>query len=450
MIQPTTPYMLRKDGKLLECGSVHPYLKSFGVDDIDNLLEIDDLDLQWYYDNSNQEIKDAVVDFRKNKTINNLNKLNELVNNEFCKVRTSNHKYAYRSNDGEIYFRLCNTDNFNWYDVIWDVVALEKDYIKTVTIMYDFETFGKQYKYCSVKGKEIKHMPVDEFLTMQGNPVLEGLEEPTKEEISEIENKIIKSLVRVNPQIGNNQNCIVTTLNFLASKLNIKNMGLILYAALRLVQKEPETYEIWQFIKDDGEKMFFFYNKNVSSISIAQINAAGGIPGFYEKNKGYKAANFKKLNPDDYLLSEKLNEVIDTEKLSNEGYINSVKNIIRADFNEYGNENYRHAALNIDDIAAQIAVPGITDTDENYAVILKAMLLLSTIDSERFAVYKIKNMKNLTIEGLGQKFYIVNVTNRWFRENKHPLDIAFEDWFKDVVFSDGVRVEYINPTEWID
>ena len=43
-LNPTTPYMLRKDGKLLDCGEVHPYIKSyFEYDDDKNIEELDKL-----------------------------------------------------------------------------------------------------------------------------------------------------------------------------------------------------------------------------------------------------------------------------------------------------------------------------------------------------------------------------------------------------------------------
>lgn len=263
MIQPTTPYMLRKDGKLLECGDIHPYLKSFGADEVDNLLEVDDRELQWYFDNSNQEIKDAVISFRKNKTINNLNKLNTLVNNEFCKVRTSNHKYKYASNNGEIYFRLCNTDNFNWYNVIWGVVAKEKNYIQTVTIMRDFETFGKQFDYCKVKGKEIKHIPVDEFLTMQGNPILEA---NNSININEYEQRIYNLEEEEGEQLERYLSDLTIYNPHNLDRQQIR--AAYLSAMLNIVLHEPKKYVVF---KDDNEKTkdFIIFNKYVAQDLVA-------------------------------------------------------------------------------------------------------------------------------------------------------------------------------------
>ena len=37
------------------------------------------------------------------------NEINNILNNEFCKVRTTNIKYKYGADNGEIYFRICST-----------------------------------------------------------------------------------------------------------------------------------------------------------------------------------------------------------------------------------------------------------------------------------------------------------------------------------------------------
>ena len=105
--------MLRNDGTLLECGFVHPYLTTFETEIEDAILDLDDLELQWYFDNTkNQEVKELIPEFRRTKSKSIFEKIVELTNNEFCKVRTSNHKYKYGGDNGEIYFRLSNTDDF--------------------------------------------------------------------------------------------------------------------------------------------------------------------------------------------------------------------------------------------------------------------------------------------------------------------------------------------------
>lgn len=299
MVQPTTPYMLRKDGKLLPCGDVHPYLKSFGVDDVDNVLELDDNDVQWYMNNtSSDDVKKAIVEFRKNKTVNNLNKLNQLINNEFCKVRTSNHKYKYGGDNGEIYFRLCNDDNFNWYDLIWKVVADEKDYIKTVTIMKDYETFGKQFDYCKIKGQPIKHMPVDEFLTMSGNPILESKdnnEEPTEEELKELASYIWNV-------VSNNEyesyDCLASDIiNDVDYPLDrglpeIEKIKIVLAAAFYLVNHEHKPIKIY-LMKDKP------YN-DVLIFDSTMIDFENWFKTFEIDFSGYDPSDFTELNPSEF------------------------------------------------------------------------------------------------------------------------------------------------------
>lgn len=173
-IVSTTPYMLRNDGALLKCGSVHPYIKLYYEDSWDKALEdIDDEDLQWYFDNTlNYHLRDCIKRFRRIKSLELLKEINDLSNQEFCKVRTSNHKYKYGGDNGEIYFRICSK-GFNWFDIIWNTVLRFKDFIKDVTVMRDFATFGKQFDYCYIKGNPVKHMDINEFLALPGNPQVE-------------------------------------------------------------------------------------------------------------------------------------------------------------------------------------------------------------------------------------------------------------------------------------
>ena len=175
-IKPTTPYMLRNDGELLECGSVHPYLKSFcEISDEQAIEEIDNDSLQWFFDNTNNDkVRELISQLRETKDVDVFRDLNELLNQEFCRVRTSNFKYKYGGDNGEIYFRLSSHD-FNWFDLIWNTVMKFKDDIKTVSVMRDYQTFGKQFDWCKIKGEPIKHMDVEEFLTLPGNPVIEKI-----------------------------------------------------------------------------------------------------------------------------------------------------------------------------------------------------------------------------------------------------------------------------------
>lgn len=177
-LDSNTPYMLRKDGALLPCGEAHPYIKYYfewsDEKNIEELLKHPE-SLEWYYNNTlDNNVKQLIDKFKSEKDVDTFNKLNDLLNNEFCRVRTSNMKYKYGGDNGEIYFRISST-GFNWFDLIWKVVLDNKDYITNVTILKDQQTFGKQFDYYEHKGKKLKHIPIADFLTLSGNPIIEKL-----------------------------------------------------------------------------------------------------------------------------------------------------------------------------------------------------------------------------------------------------------------------------------
>lgn len=197
--------MLNRRGDLLKCGETHPYIKpslSMNLSScIESLFYTHATDLMWYYDNSDEIIKKEVIDLaaavKKDASLLGalphktaiervcddiislgditeelsvgiaFDKLNNDANNAFCKVRTSNYKYNYGGDNGEIYFRLTNSDDFNWLDVIWNICAGFKSCIKKVSILKDYQTFGKQFDYVSIKGTPINHLPIDEFLVLR-------------------------------------------------------------------------------------------------------------------------------------------------------------------------------------------------------------------------------------------------------------------------------------------
>ena len=67
-LNKATPYMLRNDGVLLECGDMHPYIKYYqgnsNQKEILILLNHERGDaLEWFYTNSNKYIKDLIDRF---------------------------------------------------------------------------------------------------------------------------------------------------------------------------------------------------------------------------------------------------------------------------------------------------------------------------------------------------------------------------------------------------
>lgn len=185
IIKSNTPYMLRNDGILLECGATHPYIKIYQEYDYDkNLKEFlkHENYLSWFKENSKNEKTlellnkfESLEDKTTKEAEDIFNELHRLTSDEFCKVRTSNIKYAYGGDNGEIYFRISSED-FNWFDLIWNVVMQNKESIKAVTVVKDKPFIGNAQEYYVIGDKKLSHLPVEEFLTLSGNPVIENLD----------------------------------------------------------------------------------------------------------------------------------------------------------------------------------------------------------------------------------------------------------------------------------
>lgn len=210
-----TPYMLRRDGKLFECGVRHPYIRQtergyVPPEDLpDNLCEIT-IDkaikrgfnsILWLYqhtadpdtkqdigelfkalvnavelDNSiKNKILDIIDDNYKNFNytlqgiVAMIFKINDELNDEFLRVRMSSPYWGGEGNS--IYFRVSST-GFNWFPIIWKVVYSNRQLIGSVNIVTDIIALSQE-KYYSHNGSIIKDMPIDEFLTLPGNPIVE-------------------------------------------------------------------------------------------------------------------------------------------------------------------------------------------------------------------------------------------------------------------------------------
>lgn len=176
MLDITTPYMLRRDGRLIKCGETHPYIKMSQADsDETNLktLESHPEFLYWFeqycIDDSTAQL---INEFENIDDINEkyelMNLLNDLTNQEFCRVRTSNYKDKFGGDNGEIYFRI-SSNGFNWFDLIWNVVNNYQNQIKNVTVINDKQSKGgKEFDYY------YDHIPVNDFLTLKGDINLEN------------------------------------------------------------------------------------------------------------------------------------------------------------------------------------------------------------------------------------------------------------------------------------
>lgn len=208
-LEKATPYMLRNDGELLECGDIHPYILKISEDIKEIINGWIDLDaLYWFYNNTKKEytkksiraiakyfikkfgIKDDfTVSIYGNKDVNYnfgfdektyqikdgeiagfVETLNYDTNQEFCRVRTSSMLWGGTSND--IYFRVSSI-GFNWFPIIWNIVYKYREGISTVTICKDSSTFGGTFNPYSIDGKKLYMIDVDDFITLGGNPIIE-------------------------------------------------------------------------------------------------------------------------------------------------------------------------------------------------------------------------------------------------------------------------------------
>ena len=206
-LKKATPYMLRNDGKLLECGDLHPYIYYTHLDlpkkEIKNLLtNYRGEFLKWFYHNSNDDIVmlidrliSAVIsnnyieltDEQINYLKNNFNifdlpnakdfdieeefkQLDNETNQMFCRVRTSDIRNGGSNKD--IYFRISSV-NFNWFPIIWQIVFDNKSFIEKVNICTDPQSKNEKIIY-TYNGIKLWDLDIEDFLTLNGNPIIES------------------------------------------------------------------------------------------------------------------------------------------------------------------------------------------------------------------------------------------------------------------------------------
>lgn len=196
----TYAYMIRRDGKVFNV-DFHPY----GTEGIEYVLDY----LPWLFECTANEstrrdiaaLIQAMMEYTQS-SINDLfdgvdvpSQLLTYVNNyttktdktnkelmdaveydlnqEFCRTRLGG---RYNSDDvaaGEIVFRI-SSNNFNWFNVIWNFVYENRNKINSVTIVRDYESTGEETPYKEGR-KVFFRMPVEDFITLSGNPIIESL-----------------------------------------------------------------------------------------------------------------------------------------------------------------------------------------------------------------------------------------------------------------------------------
>lgn len=95
--------------------------------------------------------------------------LDNALNQEFLRARYGG---AYNTGDiakfNEMVFRV-SSEGFNWFDIIYMFVSDNKKDIGYVTIVHDRDSTDDDSPYVH-KGVKFNQMPIDEFLTISGNP----------------------------------------------------------------------------------------------------------------------------------------------------------------------------------------------------------------------------------------------------------------------------------------
>lgn len=191
-LELATPYMLRNDGSIFECSPMHPYImRYYEKDDIVDLLQNKDAEkissLDWFYKYTNNDklkedidiirkyfnISDSdVYQSSKSEILDFIIEANNLSNQEFLRLRTSNLLYGGTSNS--LYARISSID-FNWYPLLFNLMTKHVD-IQDITICKDSNTFGGRFDAYDINGVKCNHLSRDEFLTLKGNPIVESLE----------------------------------------------------------------------------------------------------------------------------------------------------------------------------------------------------------------------------------------------------------------------------------
>lgn len=194
-------YMIREDGKAIPV-AYHPYATDgadYAIDIVPwlfentlykstqldcrnftaaymqyNELTIEDLEDDWGFNCPKGLVNfhevDNVVTETQLETL--AKKLNDDLNEEFCRARFGG---TYNSDDlstGEMVFRI-SSNHFNWFDVIWKFVY-DHSMVKYVTIVRDLEATGTDKVYRDGRD-EFYRMPRNDFLNISGNPIIESL-----------------------------------------------------------------------------------------------------------------------------------------------------------------------------------------------------------------------------------------------------------------------------------
>ena len=210
-------YMLRNDGEVFDAGKYHPYI-NYDVTVMDNYPAIEEDEFsfwwQWFYKHTNSEeikkriikcvkilyslemgddvgmsLPDNYVDvysyfgIKRSDIIKNIafedfrkeaNELNGLINQEFLRFRVGGYMIPKEGTEDEIYFRI-SSKGFNWFNLIWTLLYNNQNIVNRVTITKDEQSLGTA-ETIRTKGDLLLHYPVEDFLELPGNPIVEKLD----------------------------------------------------------------------------------------------------------------------------------------------------------------------------------------------------------------------------------------------------------------------------------
>lgn len=129
----------------------------------------------------------SISDLLETASIGDIEDLNQLVNSElnqeFTRVRLGGLVNSVKGSK-ELVFRISSV-GFNWFNIIYMFVADHKRDISSVTIVKDEEATGYENYFYKYKGEVYNQMPVEEFLTQSGNPVVEEYSYKQREVLKE-------------------------------------------------------------------------------------------------------------------------------------------------------------------------------------------------------------------------------------------------------------------------
>lgn len=215
--------MIRNDGEILECGEFHPYIfydiRNTFEENLQELIVDYPNNLIWFFDNTNDDairklivksitylssifvnkckfnfvLDVANIEFSDLEYLMHVfsiepikfdhvlelsylhgvelmfEELNRMTNQEFLRCRT-NDMYAI-GNESAIYFRVSSI-GFNWFNIIWKIAQDNGKEFNSIYVMYDMQSLNKN-DFIKLRGKEVKNMPISDFITLSGSPIIE-------------------------------------------------------------------------------------------------------------------------------------------------------------------------------------------------------------------------------------------------------------------------------------